>query len=48
MSSGYGFWSDMSIGEFLNGKVNSVNNYIIYGTNVWFLMSLIVKKKYAL
>ena len=34
MSGGYRFWSDMSIGDFLNGKVKSVNNYIIYGTNV--------------
>ena len=34
MSGGYGFWSDMSIGDFLNGKVKSVNNYIIYGPNV--------------
>ena len=34
ISSGYGFWSDMSIEDFLNGKVKSVNNYIIYGTNV--------------
>ena len=29
MSSGNGFWSDMSIGDFLNGKVKSVNNYTI-------------------
>ena len=34
MSSGYGFWSDMSIRDFLNGKVRSVNNYIKNGTNV--------------
>ena len=32
MSSGYGFWSDMSIEDFLNGKVKSVNNYITYIT----------------
>ena len=30
MSSGYGFWSDMSIRDFLNGKVKSVNNYHIW------------------
>ena len=59
ISSGYGCWSDMSIEDFLNGKVKSVNNYIIYGTNVEtelfsiffifrFLMLLIVNKKYAL
>ena len=34
MSSGYGFWLDMSIEDFLNGTVKSVNNYIICGTNV--------------
>ena len=35
MSRGYEFWSDMSIGDFLNGEVKSVDNYyIIYGTNV--------------
>ena len=34
MSSGYGFWSDMSIRDFRNGKVRSVNIYIKYGTNV--------------
>ena len=34
MSNGYEFWSDMSIEDFLNGKMKSVNNYIIYGTNV--------------
>ena len=34
MSGGYGFWSGMSIRDFLNGKVKAVNNYIIYGTNV--------------
>ena len=34
MSSGYGFWSDMSIRDFLNGKVRSVNNYIKNGTTV--------------
>ena len=35
MSHGYEFWSDMSIGDFLNGEVKSVDNYyIIYGTNV--------------
>ena len=33
MSSEYGFWSDMSIGDFLNGKVNSVNNCITYAKN---------------
>ena len=31
MSSGYGFWLDMSVGDFLNGKVKPVNIYIIYG-----------------
>ena len=34
MFGGYAFWLDMSTGDFLNGKVKSVNNYIIYGTNV--------------
>ena len=34
LSSGYGYWLDTSIEDFLNGKVKSVNNYIIYGTNV--------------
>ena len=35
MSSGYGFWSDMSMEDLLNDKVKSVNNYYaIYGTNV--------------
>ena len=34
MSGGYGFWSDMSIRNFLNGKVKPVNNYIIYGANL--------------
>ena len=59
ISSGCGFWSDMSIEDFLNGKLKSVNNYIMYGTNVEtelfsiffgfrFLMLLIVNKKYAL
>ena len=59
MSSGYGFWLDMSMEDFLNGTVKSANNYIIYSTNVWtelfsiffvfiLLMLLIVEKKYAL
>ena len=30
MSGGYGFWSDISIGDFLNGKVKSVNIYLRY------------------
>ena len=30
MSSGYEFWSDMSIGDFVNGKVKSVNIYKRY------------------
>ena len=34
MSSGYGFWLDMSMEDFLNGTVKSANNYIIYSTNV--------------
>ena len=34
MSGGDGFWVEMSIGDFLNGKMKSVNNYVIYGTNV--------------
>ena len=34
ISSGYQFWSGMSIKNFLNGKEKSVNNYIIYGTHV--------------
>ena len=34
MPAGYGFWSDMSIEDFLNDKVKSVNNYVIHGTNV--------------
>ena len=30
MSSGNGFWSGISIGDSLNGKVKSVNIYIRY------------------
>ena len=34
ITGGYGFWPDMSIRDFLDGKVKPVNNYIKHGTNL--------------
>ena len=42
MSSGYGFWSDMTIGDFLNGKVKSVNIYIRYLIFIFICLNRII------
>ena len=42
MSSGYGFWSDMSIGDFLNGKVKSVNIYLRYLMFIFMCLNIII------
>ena len=42
MSSGYGFWSDISIGDFLNGKVKSVNIYLRYLIFIFTCFNIII------
>ena len=42
MSSGYEFWSDMSIGDFLNGKVKSVNIYVRYLISIFICLNRII------
>ena len=42
MFSGCGFCSDMSIGDFFNGKVKSVNIYLRYLTFIFMCLNIII------
>ena len=42
MSGGYGFWSDISIGDFLNGKVKSVNIYLRYLMFIFIIVMFMI------
>ena len=42
MASGYGFWSDMSIADSLNGKVKSVNIYVTYLIFIFMCLNIII------